>query len=140
MSEKQARTKGEYGQPFELEKQSEGPSRFVFLSPSVQNLKILLKRDTIYVLDGQKITTPLVEAQFRDFRFDTDSENIADMIRHTRAFRTGKIKELREAKAEARERQVKALQDQLRSNPDLAKEVLSGLNRPKATSSVAGLA
>jgi len=121
-----AKTRGEY-QPFDLARQLDREGVFSFVSPTIQNLKILLKRDATYVIDGEKIKTPLVEAQFRDYRFDTRDESIATMVRKSRMFRAGKIKELDTARNQSKAARIEAIASQLSKDPELAALVVESL-------------
>lgn len=117
--------RGEYGRGLDLKEVQERPDGFTFVCPTVQQFIIQLQKDEKVLFNGELVKTPGITAVFRDYRFFTKDEKVAALLRKTRAFERGLIRELGEAKAIAaarRKAEVKAL---LESDPELAKEIFA---------------
>lgn len=121
------RTRGEYYRPLNLDALSVPEEGWIFVCPTVQNYTIMLKPSRKYVVNGEVIKERGVAARFRDYKFTTRKELVADLLRDSRAFRLGIIKELGDAKAAKTATKKKRLAKLLEDDPELAaaaKEVL----------------
>jgi hypothetical protein len=117
--------RGEYGQGLRLDEVSERPDGFTFVCPTIQQFIMQLQKDDKVLFNGELVKTPGITAVFRDYRFFTKDARTAELIRKSRAFERGLVKELGAAKEDAaakRKAQLKALLD---ADPELKKELLS---------------
>lgn len=122
------RTRGEYGQGLNLDSITDAQG-FTFVCPTVQQFMLQLQRGENIMVDGKVIAKPDIEARFTDYRFVTKDEHIAELLRKTKAFRNGKIKELASAKADKAEEKQRKLKEQIEADPELKKALLAELKQ-----------
>lgn len=124
---------GEY-QPFDINRVAAPAAKHVFVCPTVHNLMIQLKKDRKYVVDGHVISEPGKFAHFQAFRFFTDDDEVADMVRKTKLYQMGRIMELGAAKEQAKTNQADAILKALAADPELEAQVAGALRPAKSSS------
>jgi hypothetical protein len=117
--------RGEYGQGLKLEDIRDDEAKFVFVCPGTQQLTIQLQKDEKVIFNGELVKTPAVVAAFRDYRFATDSQKVADLIRSSRGFQKGLIKELSRAKEDAKSARARKVREMIASDPEMVKALLA---------------
>lgn len=123
--EGQMNARGEYGQGINVLEVQERPDGFTFVCPTVQQFIIQLQKDEKVLFNGELVKTPGITAVFRDYRFFTKDARTAELIRKSRAFERGIVKELGAAKEDAAEKKKKLVKAMLEADHELAKAILA---------------
>jgi hypothetical protein len=111
--------RGEYGQGIRLEDIRQGEGEYVFVCPNTQQYMIQLQKDEKVIFNGELVKTPAITAQFRDYKFVTNDPKVAELVRRSKAFQKGTIKELSRAKEDAASARARKVKEMLASDPEL---------------------
>jgi len=125
------RTRGEYYRPLNLDSLSDRQDGFTFVCPKHQNFAIMLKPARKYVVDGEVIKERGVAARFTEYRFFTSKRESAKLLRASRAFKMGVIKERRVAKADRAATKAEKLKQLLEEDPELMEAARQMLPKAK---------
>jgi hypothetical protein len=106
--------------------------RWVFIAPKAERLLLQLTKAKKVVIDNQVVEQEQEIARFQDHTFITDDEGVARKIRAKKAFKLGRIIELAELAAKAKDKRVNDLAKQLEADPALAEAVSKRLSLGKA--------
>lgn len=119
----QMQARGEFGQGLDLKEVQERPDGFTFVCPAFQQLTIQLRKEDKVIFNNELVKTSAITAEFRDYRFFTKSAEVAELVRKTRAFERGTIKELGKAKEDASELRKRQVREALAADPELAEAI-----------------
>jgi hypothetical protein len=117
--------KGEYGQGIRLDEIRPDEATFVFVCPGTQQYMIQLQKDEKVIFNGELVKTPAITATFRDYKFATNDSKVADLVRRSRAFVRGIIKELSRAKEDAAQARARKVKEMLSNDPELVKALVA---------------
>lgn len=117
--------RGEYGQGLRLDEIRQLEGEFVFVCPGTQQYAIQLQKDDKVIFNGELVKTPAITAVFRDYKFVTNDVKVADLVRKSRAFAKGIIKELSRAKEDAQTARARKVKEMLASDPELVKALVA---------------
>jgi hypothetical protein len=135
-SKAQVSVRGEYNRTFDADavrvKDDPTQGQYVFVAPDAQQYMLQVTPDTIASVDGALRTIPGFTAFFSNFYYRTTSEQEAELIRATDAFKKGRVKELGTLRHETKQRSLDAEAKRVASNPELAKAVLAQLKQGRS--------
>jgi hypothetical protein len=123
------RTRGEHGRGLDLERIT-AIQGHTFVCPKTEHFTVLLKNGRKYAINGEVITEDPIFAEFRQHRFATKNDELADLLRNSQAFARGDIKELETAKADSAAEKARKIKEALEADPDL-KATIEALVRSK---------
>jgi hypothetical protein len=112
------RTRGEHGRGLDLDRIT-AIQGHTFVCPKTEHLTVLLKNGRKYVVNGEVISEDPIFAEFRQHRFATKDDNLAELLRQSSSFQLGEIKELETAKADSAAEKARKIKEALEADPDL---------------------
>jgi hypothetical protein len=132
----QGRTRGQYGRGLDLDRWA--PQGFgTFVCPSSEQKAILLRNESVQVIDGQVVKTKFIWAKFLNHAWVAKTQEQADLMRKHPAYRRGTVKELEQARTDSEQDRRTALLAEVKKDPDLLKELAALVkgesDEPKAT-------